>query len=198
MIILRTLQNIYSATIDRSKFREVASRYAVFIIPVLWLVLSENPMVNWQALWLIGFGVFIRAWGAGHLYKDQRLANGGPYLFVRHPLYLGSCILALGLIVAMHSWPVAISLGTLTLLTYVHTVRHEESNLRKRFQGSYESYAKRAGPLWPKPQGIWAVLKGLVPGTTRFSMQQYLKNREYECLLGVVAVLIIFYLGAQR
>ena len=33
-------------------------------------------------------GLLLRAWAAGHLAKNQRLASGGPYAYTRNPLYL--------------------------------------------------------------------------------------------------------------
>ena len=48
-------------------------------------------------------GLALRAWAAGHLAKNQRLAVSGPYSFTRNPLYLGTLITALGLAVAARS-----------------------------------------------------------------------------------------------
>lgn len=48
-------------------------------------------------------GLALRAWAAGHLAKNQRLAQSGPYAATRNPLYLGSLITALGLAAAGNS-----------------------------------------------------------------------------------------------
>ena len=45
-------------------------------------------------------GLFLRAWAAGHLAKNQNLAVSGPYRFTRNPLYLGTLLVAAGLVVA--------------------------------------------------------------------------------------------------
>lgn len=45
-------------------------------------------------------GVAIRAWAAGTVQKNLRLATAGPYAFVRHPLYLGGLLIGLGLTLA--------------------------------------------------------------------------------------------------
>ena len=46
------------------------------------------------------FGLVLRAWAAGHLAKNQCLAQSGPYAATRNPLYLGTLITALGLAAA--------------------------------------------------------------------------------------------------
>jgi hypothetical protein len=192
MILIRGLQELYSRTIDRSKFREISTRVIVFVLPLFFL--GREPW--WEGLAVALVGVLIRAWAAGHLHKDQKMAQGGPYLFVRHPLYLGSCLLAAGLIITVHHWFVTLVLGGLTVLTYVHTIRHEEKNLRARFGRDYDNFSRTAGPLWPKGFGIHAARQLFSADSPKFSAKQYLKNKEYECLLGVVAVFALLYLGS--
>ena len=42
-------------------------------------------------------GGALRAWGAGHLVKTDRLAVAGPYAFLRHPPDAGTLLAVLGL-----------------------------------------------------------------------------------------------------
>jgi len=49
-------------------------------------------------------GLALRAWAAGHLEKNQNLANGGPYAYVRNPLYLGTLTVAAGFAIAARRW----------------------------------------------------------------------------------------------
>jgi protein-S-isoprenylcysteine O-methyltransferase Ste14 len=192
MVLTRSLQNLYAATIDRSKFRETASRIIVFVTPA---VFGWGREPYWGALAIIAAGVFMRSWAAGYLYKDKTMAAGGPYLLVRHPLYLGSCLLSLGLIVALHHWVVTALLGTVTALQYWHTIRHEEQNLLKRFGEPYARFCRETGPLWPRVAALRNFARSRK--SQRFSFDQYLANREYECLLGVLAVLVILFIGSR-
>ncbi len=194
MFLSRTLNNLYAATIDRSKFRETAQRILVFALPVFYWGQERQ----WWGFVFVAFGLLIRAWGAGYLKKDQSMAAGGPYLFVRHPLYLGSCLLALGLIVTLNHWVAALVLGGATFLTYFHTIRHEEKNLRARFGTPYVTYCRQVGPLWPKLGGMKKLGRSLEKDGTSFSFKQYMKNKEYECLMGVVVVFLVLYAGAAR
>lgn len=188
-MIAEGIKKIYSLTIDRSKFREVFTRYVVFILPLFYI----GREAWWPGAIVLALAVLIRAWAAGCLYKDESVA-GGPYVLVRHPLYLGSILLAVGMILLLHHWFVTLFIGGITFLQYWHTIRHEEQNLIKRFGDSYRNYMTTAGPLWPKPKGLWLYLSGQRK-RFGFSFKQYMKNREYECMLGVLALIVLIWAG---
>ncbi len=186
---MNPLKWLYKKTIDHTRFREIAQRFAVFIIPFFYL--GHRP--HQIGLIIAALGVLIRAWAAGYLKKDQELACEGPYMIARHPLYLGSCILSLGMILTIQHWFVTIFFGGLTVLIYQHTIRHEEKNLVKHFGDKYRELQKNTGPLWPKPAGLLLALKSPNKLFQGFSFNQYLKNKEYECLAGVIAIFLILY-----
>ena len=75
------------------------NRVRVTIIVILIYVAFSNP--HWSGLAvgviLIIMGQAARFWGAGYLEKNVKLARGGPYRLVRHPLYFGSFLMGLGL-----------------------------------------------------------------------------------------------------
>ena len=87
-----------------------------------------------------------------------------------------------------------------TFLTYFHTIRHEEKNLKTRFGAPYVAYCREVGPLWPKPKGLKKLFASFVSKNKAgsFSMKQYMKNKEWECLLGVLAVFLILFFGQPR
>jgi protein-S-isoprenylcysteine O-methyltransferase Ste14 len=188
--LLIALRKLYFVTIDRSNFREVASRIAVFTVPIF----CYGREINWWGLVFAIMGLAIRAWGAGYLQKDQKIAMGGPYLLVRHPLYLGSCLLALALVVTINHWFVTLFVGGMTILIYHHRITHEDKDLIAHFGEAYREYTKIVGPLWPKAEGLKRFLGSLKTSGTQFSLQQYIKNKEYECLLGVVTVFAMLHL----
>src|ERR1700692_4146861 len=64
-------------------------------------------------------GLALRAWAAGHLAKNQRLAVSGPYTYTRNPLYLGTLIVAAGLAIACRSAGLALLFATVFLLIYL-------------------------------------------------------------------------------
>jgi len=77
-----------------------ASRWRVpmgFGLAALYLLLAQPaPKLLLCGAALAFAGLLLRAWAAGHLSKNQRLACGGPYAYTRNPLYLGSAIMGLG------------------------------------------------------------------------------------------------------
>ena len=120
-------------------------------------------------------GLALRAWAAGHLAKNQRLAASGPYSFTRNPLYLGTLITALGLAAAGRSIGLAVLFTGLFLLVYLPAIELEEQHLMAILPG-YAAFAARVPLLIPR----WPAASG----PDRFSAALYRKNREYQALLG--------------
>jgi protein-S-isoprenylcysteine O-methyltransferase Ste14 len=123
-------------------------------------------------------GLALRAWAAGHLAKNQRLATSGPYAYTRNPLYLGTLIVAAGLAVACRSAGLALLFAAVFLLVYLPVILLEEQHLRQLFP-EYADYARRVPSLLPRRRG-W-------PGSNRFSRQLYWTNQEYKAALGFLA-----------
>ncbi len=123
-------------------------------------------------------GLALRAWAAGHLAKDQRLAQSGPYACTRNPLYLGTLLTALGLAAAGHSAWLAVLFGALFVLVYLPAIELEEQHLGAILMG-YSAYAARVPLLLPRwPDGL---------GRESFSPALYRKNREYQAAIGWIA-----------
>ena len=120
-------------------------------------------------------GLALRAWAAGHLAKNQRLVDSGPYRHTRNPLYLGTLIAAMGLAVAARSWWVGGIFGAVFVLVYLPVMELEEQHLRKLFP-AYNGYADTVPLLLPRFPGI--------ASEGRFSKALYLKNEEYQALAG--------------
>src|SRR5579872_649811 len=67
-------------------------------------------------------GILLRAWAAGHLEKNQRLATSGPYACTRNPLYIGTLLVAAGLVTASRSWYLAGLFGAVFFLIYLPVI----------------------------------------------------------------------------
>lgn len=123
-------------------------------------------------------GLLLRAWATGHLEKNIRLAESGPYAYVRNPLYLGTLLVAAGLAIAARGWLLAALFAAVFLLIYLPAIELEEQHLRKLFP-NFAAYSKRVPALWP-------TAKPRKDGESfRFSL--YVRNREYQALLGFLA-----------
>jgi protein-S-isoprenylcysteine O-methyltransferase Ste14 len=126
-------------------------------------------------------GLWLRGWAAGHLAKNQQLAEGGPYAYIRNPLYLGTLLVAAGLVIATRRIELALLFGAVFLFVYLPVIQNEEQHLRKIFP-EYAAYAGRVPALLPYKPRLAS------PG--RFRYELYLRNQEYQALLGYLAGLL--------
>ncbi len=150
-----------------------------WLVPLLLLALSLTLHRNdggWTAygagLALVILGEIVRFWSAGYIAKDAEIATGGPYAYVRNPLYFGSLLLAVGygLISGLGLWGVGLMVA-LFLVFHLAAIFYEEAFLTEKFGSSYLDYVRRVPRLLPSPWPRTA-------GTGRFEWAQALKNRE--------------------
>jgi protein-S-isoprenylcysteine O-methyltransferase Ste14 len=73
----------------------------------------------------------------------------GPYRFVRHPIYLGFVLLAIGEALAFGSWPALLIVLCGMLPTFVWRARAEERLLSRTFGERYAVYARRTKMIVP-------------------------------------------------
>ena len=130
---------------------------------------------------LAGLGIVIRALASGHLRKNEELTTSGLYACTRNPLYLGSMIIAAGFAVAARNGWIVVLLLALFFAVYLPVIRAEEAFLRANFP-EYASYAARVPRLLPRLSGIGKAGSG-------FSLELYLKHREYNAILGALLVI---------
>jgi protein-S-isoprenylcysteine O-methyltransferase Ste14 len=122
-------------------------------------------------------GLALRAWAAGCLYKNQQLTTGGPYAYIRNPLYVGTSLAAAGFVIAAARWELAILSGAVFFFIYLPVIGLEEQHLRDLFP-EFDDYTRRVGMLIPRSR---------ITGGLPFTFAQYLHNREYEALAGFLA-----------
>src|SRR6185295_18062313 len=125
-------------------------------------------------------GEAIRVWSAGHLEKSREVTQSGPYAWTRHPLYLGSSIIAAGLALAANSAIVAAMIAIYVGTFIPAAIRAEEAHLREKFGGDYDAYANHQS----------------APMRRAFSLARALGNREHHTIAGVVLGLALLALKA--
>jgi protein-S-isoprenylcysteine O-methyltransferase Ste14 len=135
-------------------------------------------------------GLWVRAYAAGYLHKQEVLTVTGPYAYTRNPLYLGSAILALGAGIATRSWRSALILIVYFAVFYSIVMRREEKELHLRHGASFEEYA-RAVPLF-MPRLTAAKLPADSAGS--FSFAQYKENHEWQAAVGLLFLLCVLLL----
>jgi protein-S-isoprenylcysteine O-methyltransferase Ste14 len=151
----------------------------VMVAAFAWFSQPDPRSLAW-GLPVSVLGLALRAWATGHVEKNLRLAQSGPYAYVRNPLYLGTLIVAAGFAIASRQWGLGILFAAVFLLIYLPAIELEEQHLRKLFPG-FAAYAARVPALWP----TLAPLRG----PEHFRWDLYVRNREYQALVG-------FLLGA--
>jgi len=135
-------------------------------------------------------GELLRIWASGHIEKTHRLATGGPYAHTRNPLYVGSVLMALGLLVAAKH-PLSVTVGLLYLAVfYPFIIREEAKFLRDKFPDEYHDWALKVPLFLPRvtPRG---------PRASKFQASRLLANHEWRSALGL-AVLAAFMVWRLR
>jgi len=92
-----------------------------------------------------------RQWAvAARLVEGHELVTGGPYQFVRNPIYTGLFAIALATAgVLSQPWTIAVAAPLFLAGTMVR-VRAEERLLRARFGPRYDEFARRVPALLPR------------------------------------------------
>lgn len=174
-----------------AKWSQIARRIRVplgFIFAVLYFWLARP---SWRSMLLgalvIVPGLLIRALASGHVRKNEALATSGPYAYTRNPLYLGSLLIGLGFCIAARSWWVGVALIVMFFAIYLPVIRDEEAFLRRTFPG-FEEYARWVPRLWPR---LTPHSRSESEPPAGFSFALYQKHREYNALLGAVAMMAV-------
>ena len=142
-----------------------------FVAAFATLILAKPTWEAWRAGLLVALvGEAMRVWAAGHLEKGREVTRSGPYRWTSHPLYVGSSILALGVVIAARSVPVALLAALYMGSTITAAVRAEEAFLRRTFGDTYDRYQRSEGE----------------PMVRRFSVERAIRNREYRAVVGLI------------
>ena len=122
------------------------------------LIIDLPPMVNWvgiAGIWLVdALNALILIYNVNFTPCTQSmkaryvLATGGPYSYVRHPVYLGE---SLGTIFAFLATGVWINVfGVVSWFALTEQAKAEKVSLERRFGKIYIDYMKKTGRFLPK------------------------------------------------
>jgi protein-S-isoprenylcysteine O-methyltransferase Ste14 len=140
-------------------------------------------------------GLLVRAWAAGHIVKNDRLATTGPYAHTRNPLYFGSFLIAAGFAIAAH-WSLLLFVIAFFVLIYGPTIRDERVGIRARFPEAYEEWERNVPAFLPRPTPWRAGRARHEHGG--FDFQLYMRHGEWRAALGFAVVLAYLVLRMQR
>ncbi|MHC4224996.1 MAG: methyltransferase family protein [Planctomycetota bacterium] len=138
---------------------------------------------------LIGAGMALRVWGAGHLVKNEYLTVSGPYAHLRHPLYAGALLLGVGFAVIAGGVALVLVLAGLAPLFFLYYLpykdRIESARLERRYGAAFTAYRAEVRRLVPtlapwRPHSALALERH-----RRWSPARFRENSEPGMLAGV-------------
>lgn len=170
------------------RFGEVAARIRVpagFALLAVYAVFCRPRPAGAAAGLAVAFlGILLRAYAAGHLEKNARLATSGPYAYTRNPLYIGSALVGLGFAIAGGVWWLWPLVALFLVVLYLPVVAEEESHLADLFP-EFREYAAAV----PRFIGVARSRTGAASSKYRWAL--YWRNQEYNALLGYLFGLAI-------
>jgi protein-S-isoprenylcysteine O-methyltransferase Ste14 len=103
---------------------------------------------------VIAAGEGLRLWATGFLHKTESLTVAGPYAYLRHPLYLGTLLIAGGFALAANTAP-ALWIFAFFMLGYFgyylpYKNRIEGARLEALFGDEYRRYAVAVPRILPR------------------------------------------------
>ena len=147
---------------------------------------------NILSLLLVLTGLALRVWAGGsagsHTRKASieapRLATGGPYAYVRNPIYFASIILGLGMVGLLGDLWMLLPYAAVFLFLYASIVPAEEEFLREKFGGDYAHYCAHVPRAFPRLRP-W-------PEATRqpFDASALLGEARLALMLGVIYIVM--------
>ncbi|MFB3882960.1 MAG: isoprenylcysteine carboxylmethyltransferase family protein [Armatimonadota bacterium] len=167
--------------------RRLRRIYAHLPLGILALIVARTtPSTTLLGLIPVALGLLLRIWASGFLEKGGELCTDGPYRYLRHPLYLGSLLAAVGFCIMVNViWGWLIILPLFALI-YALQVVDEERHLREAYGAAHEQYARRVPALLPLLGRV-----GAAQGR-RWSGHRVFVNREHWHLLVTLGFTALF------
>ncbi len=172
-----------------SRYRLALSFFILLAILIEWSrhlrPHSLLSLLDWEhptGLVLLVAGAALRSWAAGVIRKHEDLTTEGPYALVRHPLYLGSFLMVVGVVEILEDRIALVMVFTMIPAIYASVIQREERALAECFGLAWVRYVERTAVLIPRPptQIAWG----------EWRWERWRRNREWRILLRTVVLLI--------
>ncbi len=160
-----------------------------FVAVLIWF---SRDYPKWPGITLCFLGAALRYWASGFLRKDARPAVGGPYAWVRNPLYLGTYLMALGVALSIEAWALLAASTVLFAIIYYYIIIDEETKLRVIFGEPYAEYTRLVPRFFPRPWPASRTALNAVnpePAHRKFSRELAKKNKAHESFVSFVGLI---------
>lgn len=145
------MQTIVHNTFNNAALRKIAlkTRYPVALFFLVAIPFFSSYDYFWYACAVSFFGGALQMWCFACLEKERVLAQRGPYLFCRNPMYIARYFLILGIVILLDN-PIFIVLYTAFYYYYmVNRVKREEAVLIDIFKEDYVDYCAKVNRFMP-------------------------------------------------
>lgn len=129
------------------------------IWPLRLRFLPAEDWIAWSGVALTSVGVAVAIWARyciGQywsarvtLKEGHRLIRSGPYAFVRHPIYTGMLLAAMGTALVIGEWRGVLAVVVI-LAAHSRKALREEKLMTAEFGEEYASYRRSTGFLFPR------------------------------------------------
>jgi len=174
---------------------KIAQRLRVPVGTLLGVVFLILMHPSKRSFWIGGIatlaGASIRVWAAGHIDKGRTLAQRGPYALTRNPLYLGSFLMALGILLAGQGYWLLIPFGLFFVGFYYPVMKAEEQELLQGYGDAFLAYSKRVPLFFP-------AFRHPSKDASTFLWPRVWRNREHRTVMGLMlaeAILVFKIFG---
>lgn len=183
----------------RGHLRHYLAWGALLSLP--WIV-NQKPTLD--GIFLIFVGAGLRAYASGFLDKEGRLSIGGPFAFVRNPLYLGTFLMACGVAQSQSAWIALVVICGISLSLLYSIIQAEERVLAEKFPTAFPLYCSEVPRFFPrltKFSSFSELKNSTETRAQKFSSALFMKNRGYEALatgVGLTALLFVVHAAMTR
>jgi protein-S-isoprenylcysteine O-methyltransferase Ste14 len=135
----------------------------LYAIHPTWLSWASLPFPLWLrwvgvGIALLGFALLQwaqhtlgKSWSdTPRMIKEQSLITGGPYRFIRHPIYTAFLLILGSTLFISANWLIGLAWIGMTALEIASRIGFEESLMLEYFGDQYREYMQKTGRLLPK------------------------------------------------
>ncbi|MBN2242754.1 MAG: isoprenylcysteine carboxylmethyltransferase family protein [Acidobacteria bacterium] len=160
------------------------------VLGVVFLVLMHPSRRSlWLGASIAAAGALLRLWASGHIVKGKVLTRSGPYAYCRNPLYLGSFLMALGVIIGGQGYWLLPIFALFFITFYFPVMRAEEQELLHNYADDFVQYSQKVPLFIPRFRSAGYPVSG-------FQWGRVMRNREHRTVIGLLlaeAVLVLEY-----
>jgi protein-S-isoprenylcysteine O-methyltransferase Ste14 len=134
--------------------------YALFPSFLAWAAFTLPAWVRWIGAGITGAALLLLAWvqwslGENfsttlHLRQGHLLVTGGPYRWVRHPMYTALFLLGVGFLLLTANWAVGVPLIVVLPILVSVRIGNEEALMIEQFGDEYRAYMQQTGRFLPR------------------------------------------------